>query len=90
MGDPKTPRRVWKKPKRPLNYDLMMDELNNSWHVWIKNKKRFLDYTYGVIKSKVAGSFFTRIKTRRTREKRTYTNTIAFKNWISRSKFNFR
>jgi len=27
MGDPKTPRRVWKKPKRPLNYDLMMDEL---------------------------------------------------------------
>ena len=27
MGDPKTPRKIWKKPKRPLNYDLMMDEL---------------------------------------------------------------
>jgi len=27
MGDPKTSRRVWQKPKRPLNYDLMMDEL---------------------------------------------------------------
>ena len=27
MGDPKTSRKVWKKPKRPLNYDLKMDEL---------------------------------------------------------------
>ena len=49
-----------------------------------------MENTNGVIKSKVTGPFFTRIKTRRTREKRTYTNTIAFKNWISRSKFNFR
>ncbi|MEE9409686.1 MAG: 30S ribosomal protein S4, partial [Candidatus Heimdallarchaeota archaeon] len=22
MGDPKYPRRAWRKPKRPLNYDL--------------------------------------------------------------------
>ena len=22
MGDPKYPRRVWRKPKRPLNYEL--------------------------------------------------------------------
>ena len=43
-----------------------------------------------VIKSKVTGPFFTRIKTRRKRKKRTYTNAITFKNWISRSKFNFR
>ena len=49
-----------------------------------------MENTNGVIKSKVTSSFFTRIKTRRTREKRTYTNTITFKNWISRSKFNFR
>ena len=27
MGDPRLPRRVWKKPKRPLNYDLKMSEL---------------------------------------------------------------
>ena len=27
MGDPKLSRKVWKKPKRPLNYDLMMEEL---------------------------------------------------------------
>ena len=27
MGDTKNFRRVWKKPKRPLNFDLKMDEL---------------------------------------------------------------
>lgn len=27
MGDPKLPRRVWRKPKRPLNYELKMEEL---------------------------------------------------------------
>ena len=27
MGDPKYPRRAWRKPKRPLNYDLKMEEL---------------------------------------------------------------
>jgi len=27
MGDPKYPRKVWRKPKRPLNYELKMDEL---------------------------------------------------------------
>ena len=90
MGDPKTPRRVWKKPKRPLNYDLMMDELKTLGTFGLKTKKRIMENTNGVIKSKVTGPFFTRIKTRRTREKRTYTNTITFKNWISRSKFNFR
>ncbi|MBT6083179.1 MAG: 30S ribosomal protein S4, partial [Nitrosopumilus sp.] len=26
MGDPKYPRKVWRKPKRPLNYELKMDE----------------------------------------------------------------
>jgi small subunit ribosomal protein S4 len=27
VGDPKNPRRMWKKPKRPLNYELKMAEL---------------------------------------------------------------
>ncbi len=27
MGDPKLPRRIWKKPKRPLNYELKEEEL---------------------------------------------------------------
>jgi len=39
MGDPKTPRRVWKKPKRPLNYDLMMDELKTLGTFGLKTKR---------------------------------------------------
>ena len=33
------PRRVWKKPKRPLNYDLMMDELKTHGTFGLKTKK---------------------------------------------------
>jgi len=39
MGDPKTPRRVWKKPKRPLNYDLLMDELKTLGEFGLKTKR---------------------------------------------------
>jgi len=39
MGDPKTPRRVWIKPKRPLNYDLMMDELKTLGTFGLKTKR---------------------------------------------------
>ena len=39
MGDPKTPRRVWKKPKRPLNYDLIMDELKTLGTFGLKTKR---------------------------------------------------
>ena len=39
MGDPKTPRRVWKKPKRPLNYNLMMDELKTLGTFGLKTKR---------------------------------------------------
>ena len=39
MGDPKTPSRVWKKPKRPLNYDLMMDELKILGTFGLKTKR---------------------------------------------------
>ena len=39
MGDPKMPRRVWKKPKRPLNYDLLMDELKTLGAFGLKTKR---------------------------------------------------
>ena len=39
MGDPKTPRKVWKKPKRPLNYDLKMDELKTLGTFGLKTKQ---------------------------------------------------
>ena len=39
MGDPKTPRRIWKKPKRPLNYDLLMDELKTIGDFGLKTKR---------------------------------------------------
>ncbi len=39
MGDPKLPRKVWRKPKRPLNYDLMMEELKTLGTFGLKTKK---------------------------------------------------
>ena len=39
MGVPKTPRKVWNKPKRPLNYDLMMDELKTLGTFGLKTKR---------------------------------------------------
>jgi len=39
MGDPKTSRKIWKKPKRPLNYDLMMDELKILGTFGLKTKR---------------------------------------------------
>ena len=39
MGDPKTSRKVWKKPKRPLNYDLIMDELKTLGTFGLKTKQ---------------------------------------------------
>ena len=33
------PRKVWKKPKRPLNYDLMMDELKTLGTFGLKTKR---------------------------------------------------
>jgi len=39
MGDPKTSRRVWQRPKRPLNYDLMMDELKTLGTFGLKTKR---------------------------------------------------
>ena len=41
MGDPKTPRKVWKKPKRQLNYDLKMDELKTLGTFGLKTKQKF-------------------------------------------------
>jgi small subunit ribosomal protein S4 len=39
MGDPKYPNRVWRKPKRPLNYDFMMEDLNTLGNYGLKNKR---------------------------------------------------
>lgn len=39
MGDPKYPSRVWRKPKRPLNYDFMMEDLNTLGTYGLKNKR---------------------------------------------------
>ena len=39
MGDPKLSRKAWKKPKRPLNYDLKMDELKTLGTFGLKTKQ---------------------------------------------------
>lgn len=39
MGDPKYPRRVWRKPKRPLNYELKMDELKTLGTFGLRTKR---------------------------------------------------
>ena len=39
MGDPKLPRRVWKKPKRPLNYELKMEELKTVGTFGLRTKR---------------------------------------------------
>jgi len=39
MGDPKTSRRVWQRPKRPLNYNLIMDELKTLGTFGLKTKR---------------------------------------------------
>lgn len=39
MGDPKNPRRNWRKPKRPLNYELKMEELKTLGTFGLKTKR---------------------------------------------------
>ena len=39
MGDPKYPRKVWRKPKRPLNYELKMDELQTLGTFGLRTKR---------------------------------------------------
>lgn len=39
MGDPKNSRRIWKKPKRPMNYDLKMEELKTLGTFGLKTKR---------------------------------------------------
>lgn len=39
MGDPKNPRKVWRKPKRPLNYDLKMEELKTLGTFGLRSKR---------------------------------------------------
>jgi len=39
MGDPKYPRKAWRKPKRPLNYELKMDELQTLGTFGLRTKR---------------------------------------------------
>ncbi len=39
MGDPKLSRRVWRKPKRPLNYELKMEELKTVGTFGLRTKR---------------------------------------------------
>ncbi len=39
MGDPKYPRKVWRKPKRPLNYELKMGELKTIGTFGLRTKR---------------------------------------------------
>ncbi|MBA4717918.1 MAG: 30S ribosomal protein S4 [Nitrosopumilus sp.] len=39
MGDPKLSRRVWRKPKRPLNYELKMEELKTIGTFGLRTKR---------------------------------------------------
>ena len=39
MGDPKYPRRIWRKPKRPLNYELKMEELKTLGTFGLRTKR---------------------------------------------------
>ena len=39
MGDPKYPRKVWRKPKRPLNYKLKMEELETLGTFGLRTKR---------------------------------------------------
>lgn len=39
MGDPKLPRRNWRKPKRPLNYDLKVEELKTLGEFGLRTKR---------------------------------------------------
>ena len=39
MGDPKYPRRAWRKPKRPFNYELKMEELKTLGTFGLRTKR---------------------------------------------------
>ena len=39
MGDPKYPRKIWRKPKRPLNYELKMEELQTLGTFGLRTKR---------------------------------------------------
>lgn len=39
MGDPKYPRKMWRKPERPLNYDLKMEELKTVGTFGLRTKR---------------------------------------------------
>ena len=65
MGDPKLSRKVWKKPKRPLNYDLMMEELKILGTFGLKTKRELWKANTELSRVRASSSFTTCLKTRR-------------------------
>ena len=64
MGDPKYPRKVWRKPKRPLNYELKMDELQTLGTFGLRTKKRVMESSYRIISCKTTSKIITCIDTK--------------------------
>ncbi len=53
MGDPKYPRKAWRKPKRPLNYELKMEELKTLGTFGLRTKKELWKAHYETELSRV-------------------------------------
>jgi len=68
----------------------MMDELKTLGTFGLKTKKELWKTQTELSRVRLQARSLLALRQEEREEKRTYTNTIAFKNWISRSKFNFR
>ena len=79
MGDPKYPRRVWRKPKRPLNYELKMEELKTLGTFGLRTKENYGKH-HGA--SRVGHQARSLLALRQVRAKRT--NLMKSRNWISK------
>ena len=84
MGDPKTPRRVWKKPKRPLNYDLMMDELKTLGTFGLKTKRELWKARTNLSNLRHQARLLLALRQEIRKEKEPVLINSLFKNWISR------
>ena len=76
MGDPKYPRRVWRKPKRPLNYELKMEELKALGTFGLRTKRELWKAHTELSQSKTSSKIITCIKTRSKSRKRTNLNEV--------------
>ncbi len=69
MGDPRYPSRIWRKPKRPLNYDFMMEDLNTLGTYGLEKQARVMEVQNRIIQSKTPGKITISTKTRSQRTK---------------------